>query len=79
MKGKELREIQLIDTLLKYDRLKICGSNGDSFYEKFGIVSDKKGGYDDSESPINARTLRRQVLDLSDKEKSSGDRSFSRL
>lgn len=64
MKGKFLKEVQLIDTLLTYDKLKICGSDGDSFYEKFGIVSDGKSGYDDSASPITARTLRRQVEDL---------------
>lgn len=67
MKGKVLREIQLIDTLLKYGKLKICGSDGDSFYEKFGIEIDENGKYNDSNSPINARTLRRQVIDLFDK------------
>ncbi len=64
MKGKLLSEIQLIDTLLKWDKLKICGNNGDSFYEKFGIKSDGKGGYDSSESLINWRTLRRYIDDL---------------
>lgn len=66
MKGKLLSEIQLIDTLLKYNKLKISGNTGDSFYEKFNIVSNGKGGYDDSQSPINARTLRRQIKDLCD-------------
>lgn len=28
MNGSELRKIQLIDTLLQYDKLKICGSMG---------------------------------------------------
>ncbi|MDD6207427.1 MAG: WYL domain-containing protein [Clostridiales bacterium] len=65
MRRNELEILKVIDCLLQNEKLTLTGEKN-SFYANFNIMSDGKGGYDDSKSPIKYKSLQREVKRLCD-------------
>lgn len=65
MRTRDMETLQLIDILIKQKRLTLRGA-AKSFYSCYGIISDGKGGYDDSKSIIGRKSLDRNVERLCD-------------